>query len=115
MISGRPNRFASVAAALLLAAASALIVSGRPLSRTQPESRKTLHVPLESQRTLFTRTTPPAVSQSSPEQSRFTVPAVWAHSPAAEFSGWLQLSRAATRSLASGFEYASGRAPPRFL
>jgi len=115
MVAGKPNRFASTAALLVLLAANALVVSGHRLHRTRPESRHT-HVALQSaQRTLFSRTGLRTGSQSSPEQTTFTLPALRAHWPVADFSGSLQLSRASTRSLASGVESASSRAPPRFL
>src|SRR5581483_3116826 len=113
MIAGKPNRLASLAAVLLLAVANALVVSGHPFSPTHLESRKTLQVALQSpQRALVSRATLRTASRSSPEQSRFTAHAVRAHSPVAEFLACFELSRAARRSLATGFESASGRAPP---
>lgn len=117
MIVGKPNRFASTAVLFLLVAASALAASGNLLFGAQPGSRRTLQVALQSshQRTLSSRATPETVAQSSPEHNRFAAPAVRSHWPAAEFSGWLQLSRAATRSLAGGVATVRGRAPPTLL
>jgi hypothetical protein len=115
MVAGKPNRFALMAALFVLVVANA-VVSGHRLSRMRPESRQALHVSLQSpQRALFSRTPLPKVTQSSPEQIRFTIPAVWAHWPVANSSVWLQLPRAATWRPASGMESASGRGPPLFL
>lgn len=115
MTAGKPNRFALTVALLLLVAASALAASGHSLYGTQPEARQTQVALQSSQRALLSRTALRTGSQSSPEQGAFTVPALRAHWPVADFSGWLQFSRAAERSLASGVESASSRAPPRFL
>ena len=115
MVAGKPNRFALTVALLLLVAASALAASGHSLYGTQPEARQTQVALQSSQRALLSRTALRTGTQSSPEQSSFTVPALRAHWPVADFPGWLQLSRTAERNLAAGVESPVGRAPPRFL
>jgi hypothetical protein len=117
MIVGKPKRFAPTAALLLLVAANALAASGNLVFGAQPGIRRTLQVALQSshQRTLSSRATPETVVQSSHQHNQFTAPAVRPHWPAAQFSAWLQLSRTAARSLASGVEFTSGRAPPTVL
>ena len=115
MVAGKPNRFALTAALLLLVAANAVVFSGHSLYGTQPEARQTQVALQSSQRALLSRTALRTGSQSSPEQGAFTVPALRAHWPVADFSGWLQLSRTTTPSLTSGVKSETSRAPPRFL
>jgi hypothetical protein len=115
MKAGKPNRLVLTVALFLLVAANALVVAGHSLYGTHPEAGQTQIALQSSQRALLSRTPLRIGSQSSPEQSAFTVPALRAHWPTADFSGWLQLSQAPGRILASGFESPGGRAPPRFL